>query len=216
MESCALRSSYFISYVDMGADEIYSCDDDLSEDDISHPLDKNMDAIINFHEFGFIAQAWLSTDPNNPLCDPNNPNYVTDPNDSHHISEGDKLRYDSEWDLDSDLFIDFADLALFADIWLYVPCWVESRASRFDSLPLPMGGGQSAMMMMPMPMEASEPETSLKSEVDLASLYVNITEIIDFVDTAIESNPDNSEGLLEVKAGLKTILKDIRKSILGK
>jgi len=136
------------TYVDMGADEIYSCDDDLSVDDISHPLDKNMDAFINFPDYAVFVEAWLSADPNYPLCDPNNDGYVGNPNDPDYISEADKLRYVGEWDLDSDLFIGMSDLSLFADIWLLMPCWMESQMNRYDLMGMAMGGGQSMIKII--------------------------------------------------------------------
>lgn len=66
------------TYVDIGADEIYSCDSNLSEDDIYNSLDWNADGLLNFQEFSFFAQAWLSHDPNDPAFDPNDVSYNPD------------------------------------------------------------------------------------------------------------------------------------------
>ena len=81
------------AYVDIGADEAYSCDDDLSEDDIYHPMDwYGADGVINLHEYYEFAKAWQTYDPNHPLCDPNDPGYVSSPNDPNYISASDNNR----------------------------------------------------------------------------------------------------------------------------
>jgi len=84
--------------VDRGADEAYSCNDDLSEDDIYNALDWNADGLVNLYEFNFFSRAWLSVSP-------------TDSN------------YNSVCDLDSDLDVDLADLIIFVDDWAWVACW---------------------------------------------------------------------------------------------
>ncbi|HPD48465.1 MAG TPA: right-handed parallel beta-helix repeat-containing protein [Anaerohalosphaeraceae bacterium] len=199
-------------YVDIGADEVYSCDDDLTEDDISNPVDWTADGIVNFNEYCIFAEAWLSVDPNNPLCDPNNPNYVSDPNDPNYISEDDKLRYRAKCDLDTDLDVDLADLSLFSDEWLWMACWREAQAYRFDLMAMAMGGGESMMMAVPFAKTFStaltEPETAL-AESDLARLVHGVYEIMAFVDETIAEDPANSASLLEMKASLAEILLEL-------
>jgi len=197
-------------YVDIGADEVYSCDDDLTEDDISNPVDWTANGIINLHEYAIFAEAWLSVDPNNPLCDPNNPSYVSDPNDPNYISEDDKLRYRPKCDLDTDLDVDLSDLALFCDEWLWMACWKEAQLYRFDMMAMTMGGGESMMMAVPFAEAFSttalaEPEPSLP-ESDLARLVGGINEIMAFVDETIAEDPFNAASLSEMKASLAEIL----------
>jgi len=197
--------------VDIGADEVYSCDDDLTEDDISNPVDWTADGIVNFHEYAIFAEAWLSADPNNPLCDPNHPDYVGDPNDPNYISEDDKLRYKAECDLDTDLDVDLADLSLFCDEWLWIACWRESQFYRFDMMAT--GGGESMMMNVPFAealstLSLSEPEEAL-AEADLARLVHGINEIMAFVDETISEDPVNASSLLEIKASMAEILLEL-------
>lgn len=203
------------TYVDIGADEIYSCDDDLTEDDIYNEVDWAADGIVNFNEFGIFARAWLSADPNNPLCDPNNAGYVSDPNDPDYISEADKVRYSLRCDIDEDLDVDLADFALFCDEWLWIACWKDSQIDRVESMAM---SGQSEMMsvpmMLPMSMETEEPEPAFTSEADLVEFVKGVNEILEFLDETIENNnPGKSKQFLDIKAGLEAILEDLANSI---
>jgi len=72
--------------VDRGAYEI-ECED------ASNSLDWNVDGLVNLYEFNYFSRAWLTYDPNNPFCDPNNPGYVGDPNAPGYISQLDKERF---------------------------------------------------------------------------------------------------------------------------
>jgi len=57
--------------VDVGADELFSCDGEYSEDDFHNALDWNADGVVNMYEFSSFSSAWLSHDPNEPgLADP--------------------------------------------------------------------------------------------------------------------------------------------------
>ena len=93
-----------ISIRTIGADEVYSCDDDLSEDDIYKSLDWNADGVINLVEFSEFSAAWLSHDPNE-FTDPN----FIDPNDS--INWNDKCNIVTTGD--STYVIDLADMTEF-------------------------------------------------------------------------------------------------------
>lgn len=206
------------TYVDIGADEVYSCDDDLSEDDVYNEIDWTADGVVNFKEYSLFAEAWLSADPNYPLCDPNNGGYVWDPNAPGFISEADKLRYSSRCDIDQDLDVDLGDLSLLCDEWLWIACWKDSQFDRIESMA--MGGGESAMMAIPMmgamSMEAAEPEAVFASESDLVRFVLGVKEIIDFMDAAMEENPDDCERFLEIKEGIEAILEELRGSVLVK
>ena len=186
-------------------------------------MDWTADGIVNFKEFGIFAGAWLSTDPNNPLCDPNNPDYVSDPNDPDYITEGDKQRYSSRCDIDDDLAVDMGDLDLFSDEWLWMACWKQSQMdSSIMMMAMGMGGGESAMMSVPLPATLSmdstviavaEPKSAFPSESDLARFVNGVNEIIGFVDRAIKEDHPNSEALYEMKAALEAILLELRDDV---
>ena len=109
--------------VDRGADEVYTCDGDYSEDDFYNAFDYDSDGIINLVEFQPIADGWLSLDPNDPGWNLD-PNYA-DPND---ILSWNKLgNYDDTGD--SQYSIDMADLELFCENWLWKACWYDNLNS---------------------------------------------------------------------------------------
>ncbi len=108
--------------VDVGADEVNpECDE------VYHPLDWNADGVVNLVEFEKFSLAWMTYDPNNPLCDPNHPNFESDPNSINFISETDKQRFNPVCDLDQDLDVDLDDLLVFVGDnpknWLWLACW---------------------------------------------------------------------------------------------
>ena len=108
------------TYVDMGADEYYSCDSG-----ISCTLDYNADGVVNLKEFALFEKAWHNYDPatNN---DPNK-NYDTRCD----------LDNDQYIDLDNDQYIDLDDLMIFVDstnaetfgYWLWQACWYDSDST---------------------------------------------------------------------------------------
>ncbi len=112
-----------VRIVDIGADEVYSCSGDYTEEDISNPLDTNADGVINMIEFQPIASSWLSLDPNDPRWD-SDPNWA-DPDDT--------LNWDGKANLDdtgdSLHIIDLADLELFCENWLWKACWYDAANS---------------------------------------------------------------------------------------
>jgi len=80
--------------VDMGADEYYWS-----------PADFNNDEIVNFYDYAFFANAWLTKpgDGNwDPNCDINTP---------------------------ADNYIDYHDLAVFCEDWLWEPAWTRTFGS---------------------------------------------------------------------------------------
>lgn len=106
--------------VDMGADEVSCCDEELGLDDIYHNMDFNSDGAINNFEFSKFAYSWLSHDPNDPYLptDPNDPDYISDPNTF--------ANYDATQDFSFDYAIDFADLDVLANNWLWIACWYQT------------------------------------------------------------------------------------------
>jgi hypothetical protein len=120
--------------VDVGADEV-TCED------TSHEMDWSADGVVNFIELVRFSHAWMTYDPNNLLCDPNNPNYEHDPNSINYISQTDKERFDTVCDLDEDLDVDLDDLMIFADYWLWQACWRED----FQQMQMAMMFGRSIL-----------------------------------------------------------------------
>jgi uncharacterized repeat protein (TIGR01451 family) len=113
--------------VDIGADEIYACDEDLTEDDISSPLDINFDGVINYTELTSFARAWLSHEPNSLYF----------PVEAGTAASGGCQNWNPIWNLidtgSSTDYIDLADLAEFAENgwWMWEACWHRSRRERF-------------------------------------------------------------------------------------
>ncbi len=106
-------------YGTLPPDEVYSCDGNITEDDISNPLDLTDDGIINLGEFKYISEAWLSHDPNDPVW-ANDPNYADDIAAQvwHSCCNIDKAG-------DSQYQIDISDLEMFLNDapWLWEACW---------------------------------------------------------------------------------------------
>ncbi len=106
--------------IDRGADEVYTCDGNYSEDDFFNDFDHDSDGIINLKEFQPLAEGWLSLDPNDPGWG-SDPNYA-DPNDM--LSWNKLGNYDDTGS--SQYIIDMADLELFCQNWLWKACWYDS------------------------------------------------------------------------------------------
>ena len=69
--------------VDIGADEVYDCDDNIETPaEVHNDFDWDADGIVNLVEFSKFSRAWLSRDPNE-FGDPN----LADPNDFINWSE---------------------------------------------------------------------------------------------------------------------------------
>ncbi len=120
--------------IDIGADEVYACDDDLTADDVYNPLDLSADGLINNSEFVPFSVAWLSHDPNDPAIttDPNDmgdPNYV-DPETFLQWQQFWNPIFDLDTTLDSQYNIDMADLKVFCnDYWFWTACWKWNEIS---------------------------------------------------------------------------------------
>ncbi len=124
------------TWIDIGADEAYTCDGDLSEDDIYHPLDWNADGLINYNEFSKFAAAWLSHDPNDPVCDPNHVDYVSDPNEPGYVTLQQKSTWNKIYNLADDIpdsmyTIDLLDFEVFCSQWAWTACWQRQQIETF-------------------------------------------------------------------------------------
>lgn len=199
------------SRVDIGADEIFSCDDDLTEDDIyDSQLDRNVDGIVNNFEFVMFADAWF-------VHDPNEPGYTPDPIEYQIWSSVRHFNLDKTGS--SQYYIDADDLSKFAIKWLSIPCWKQSLLDRFVSMTAAMTGGESMMMapmtmssmsltIEPAPVPETEPEELTTKE--LYSLAEGIHAIIEHVDTSIDEDHKNAENLYEMKAFLVDVLQEMQ------
>lgn len=199
------------TYVDIGADEVYSCDDDLSEDDIYNEYDWDADGIINLTEFSKFSAAWLSRDPNE-FSDPN----LIDPNDSINWNPVCNIvdTGSSTYVIDLDDIMEFIN-----DDWLWIACWKKSRMERFDNIMAMMsGGGESMMMAIPM-MEAMSIETVsieeqpiMSEEERIAHVVLGIYEINSFLDDIINetSEYEELESIYKIKEELDIILSDMK------
>ena len=172
--------------VDIGADEVYSCDEPLSEDDIYNALDWNADGIVNFEEFEYFSLAWLSHDPNE----------FTDPN---FIDPDEIANWDAACNLDasgtSEYVIDLADIDIFVDDWLWVACWKQSEIDRVESMMMAMGGGES-MMMVPMSMESFAPAAVEQAAPTLEEQAAQLLKMLDWLDE-IWLDPEVQESIDE-------------------
>ncbi len=113
------------TYVDMGADEVYSCDGNYSEDDIANEYDWNADGIVNLEEFELFAGAWLANEPNSPpaIADPNT---IIGWNSNCNLDETGSSQYS----------IDLVDLTVFVnDVpWLWQACWYDSNTENVEEM----------------------------------------------------------------------------------
>ena len=184
--------------VDIGADEV-SCEDTWSESDWTR------DGVVNLEEDRIFLAAWLSHDPNDPVCDPGHPDYVSDPNLPDYITESQKEKWNPICNLNamgtSEYVIDMADFAGFANENLWSACWYEDYSAVMYS----MSGGGESMMMESSLMQ----ELTVAYEPDPVSEGKALVEILDIVSEAIKEEPDNFEGLVELKAVLEDWLDKI-------
>ena len=129
---------FYGTFIDIGADEVYACDDDLTADDIYNPLDLDADGLINNREFASFSAAWLSHNPDDPAIT-TDPNDIGDPN---YVTPETLAQWQQTWnpifELDpasgSQYNIDLADLEVFCnDYWLWISCWKWNEFSGFYS-----------------------------------------------------------------------------------
>ena len=196
--------------VDRGADEVYSCDGDFSEDDFRNAIDYNADGIINLEEFQPLADAWLTLDPNDPR-------WISDPNfaDPNSIENWNKLaNFDNTGD--SQYSIDIDDLAMFCEDWLWKACWydnlnsIEVTTTSTQSVTLLSTDSASTLSTKSMGMaslarttstlmateDIAEDEYSLYdslSNTELAQVVKDFKYLQDNVEDMLEQCPENSE-----------------------
>lgn len=192
--------------VDRGAYEI-ECED------TSNSFDANHDGLVNLYEFSAFSRAWLSRDPNDPSL-PSDPNLI-DPNDF--------TNWNPACDLNEDYTVSLPDIVMFIDEapWLWRACWLTDD-SLFEMLVL--SGGESMLMAMPLEslsaesgfavpveLEAENPYADM-STAEVVSLVQGVYGVLEYVNTAITEDNENTENLLEIKDFLEDVLADIRAS----
>jgi hypothetical protein len=176
------------SYVDIGADEVYDCEDDyLSEIDVHNDLDWDADGIVNLKEFNLFSHAWLTYDPNCPhLPNPVDPNQL--------------LHWDLICDLDSDLDVDLADLCVFLDDWLWVACWKLDALNAASASAQPenlMAESFSASKRLSVSsLEMTSPIAESLTEISAETLI----QIIGFLNEAEAEMSDNIDAIEAVRA----------------
>jgi uncharacterized repeat protein (TIGR01451 family) len=189
-------------YVDIGADEVYDCSDEILTDiDVHNDLDQNADGIVNFTEMAAFSRSWLARDPNSPLII-TDPNFASDPD---YADPNTLARWRQTWNPNCNLIItgdsvdkiDLADLMEFTEngFWLWAACWkleeIEAAAAQSQS---------QSMMMQPLLMMAVEPQ-SIESEPEPS--LDTLVQIVGFLDeVVITEQPDNIENIQGLRAYL--------------
>jgi uncharacterized repeat protein (TIGR01451 family) len=165
-------------YVDIGADELFSCDEDYSEDDFHNDLDWNADGVVNLVEFSEFQRVWLSHDPNDPT-DPN----LLDPND--FINWNPVCNLDATGN--SQYAIDLADLDIFWDNWLWTACWLTEEYLEM------MSGGESMMMaesVISVQTEIQLEESPVVEEISIEEQILSLWDCIAFLEQIWLEEPD--------------------------
>jgi hypothetical protein len=204
--------------IDIGADEAFSCDDDLSEDDIYNIADFNADGIVNYAEFTILSHSWLAV--GNP--DPN----FADPN------------YNPVCDMNLDWVVDTDDLAAFIPEWLWVACWrydiqemqqqmsmfilsnaegltqsgpVLSEVERVEGMASP---APSISMKISPPVETvAVAEETVEPIPDPAAEREQTLSLLEDIESLIDIGGDDTEAWLEIKNLLEQSLVDIEDMI---
>jgi hypothetical protein len=172
--------------VDIGSDEV-DCEDTTND------MDWSADGVVNFVEWVKFSHTWMTYDPNNPLCDPNNPNYEHDPNSINFISQTDKERFDAVCDLDDDLDVDLDDMMMFAEDWLWVACWRDSQSLGFLYAISGMSNSvisEGTISIDSIPETASTQSIQDLSAKSLRQEIFETQETVNWLETLWLSNPD--------------------------
>jgi uncharacterized repeat protein (TIGR01451 family) len=196
--------------VDIGADEVYDCDDDyISQADISNDLDWDADGQVNYVEFSRFSEEWLLHDPNDPSVT-TDPNFADDP-DYYYVETADELQYLREnWDPffnfdatgDSQYEIDIADLEvfLFDTPWLWIACW------KLEEINAAAQASAQTESMMSMPLEMSAMSaTTAEPEPDVS--VHGLVQLAGFLDELIADDPENLEAIQEIR---KEVMDEIK------
>ncbi|MCE5185348.1 MAG: right-handed parallel beta-helix repeat-containing protein [Planctomycetaceae bacterium] len=175
--------------VDIGADEV-DCWDTFNIRDWTY------DGVINLDEFSIFSRAFMSWDPNSPLCDPNNPGYVSDPNAPGYISETAKANWNPICDFNDDTTVDLADFITFCEDWCWVACWRLDLLELMEQEQQMMMGGENQMQSLDaglMETEAlqtiSEPEM-IQSEPTVEEQILQLQDAITFLEQIWLEEPD--------------------------
>ena len=211
--------------VDRGADEVYTCDGEHSEDDYFNALDTNADGIVNLIEYQPIAEAWLSMDPNDPR-------WVSDPNfaDPNSVAKWNK-KANLDDTGDSQYIIDIADLTVYLENHLWQACWygksdevIEEDATQSatasastESLALmtASSGTMTTMAKTASTLMFIEDETEEVNQYDyltnneLATLVTSIYELQDVVEGEIYLGREDEEDLQDILTFFDDVLWDI-------
>lgn len=199
--------------VDIGADEV-----DPACSSVFHSLDWDSDGLINYVEFTKFSKAWMTFDPNNPLCNPSHPNYISDPNNPAYISSTDKARFNPVCDLDNDLDVDLADLVVFAHNqngnWLWTACWrTDLRDGFTGGMMMAMASPESESTIVmandDLAMNPSADRMILNSIVEKGTIALILYE----VNRSIEDGHPNQDGLVEMREFLIECVKEIDKGV---
>jgi hypothetical protein len=166
--------------VDIGADEAFACDDDLSENDIYDSMDWNADGIVNYGDFAIVSHAWLAvgnadpnfSDPNyNPVCD-----------------------LDSDWDVDPD------DLMLFTPHWLWQACWRHD----ITNYTAQAAANSESLVASEQSLTSASLESENVSELSAATTSLTVTASAKTFPAAVETIPAEEDSV-DVSALLETI-----------
>ncbi len=188
------------NYVDIGADEV-TCED------TTHPLDANIDSIINYFEYSTFASAWGSHDPNDPAW-LNDPNLVVP-----ELSEG-WYEWKYVWNFAdtgaSQYVIDAADLSAFVEDtpWLWRACWMDGYQQ------MQMMGSESMSMEMSFFGEILESESqSMYADIppaELDKLASDLSQMLFLVNDVIEDGPAQAKEFMETREFLLDALLEIQ------
>ncbi len=153
------------TYVDIGADEA-ACGE------VSSSADITADGIINFKDYAVLADAWHSSDPNEPGIT-TDPNYIGQPNYRDPLR---LTKWDDRCNFDGDYDIDLADLEYFTidGYWLWMACWRESSTNLW------MLGGETAQMAAPLESGVLDP-LSAQPGVAQPTLQEQAAQVIEIV-----------------------------------
>ncbi len=154
--------------VDRGADELYSCDGDYTEDDFANEYDWSADGIVNLEEFSIIAGAWLTNEPNSPAA-------LADPNSDDNWNEICNLDDTGS----SQYSIDLADLAAFvSDVpWLWKACWYDNymAVTGGEMVMMSVPAGDSLMTVESVARTVSVSNLDLDAEKEVLNMYETMT-----------------------------------------
>jgi len=192
--------------VDVGADEVYNCDDEyLSQADVYNALDWNADGIVNLVEFNEFSAAWLSHNPKDPLWLAN-PNLV-DPNAA--AAWNPMCNLDSTGS--STHTIDTADLTVFLNDWLWVACWKleEINAAAVQAESMLAQSLSSARSLSVYSLDVSVESAVVQSDVAEVSAETLI-QILEFLNSASAEGSNNTAGIEEIKAILLAELQGLQ------